>query len=172
MEKTIQWKSLADDYEISEYGVVRRTTWCKRVPIGHILKAHSTPDGYMKVTYRKRGKSKTIHVHILVARKFIGPCPDGKEVNHKDLDKKNNHYSNLEYRTHKSNIKHAVSHGAPFRGSGENLGNGKLKIKEVKKIRELYSTGAYTQKRLGKKFGVTEMAIWQIVNDRVWKDVA
>jgi len=56
--------------------------------------------------------------HTLVAIHFIGPCPLGKtEINHKDLDKRNNHWSNLEWVTHSYNILHArgVKHWEPGR---------------------------------------------------------
>lgn len=39
---------------------------------------------------------------------FVGPCPKGKEVNHKDGKLDNNRRTNLEYITHKRNMLHAV----------------------------------------------------------------
>ena len=50
---------------------------------------------------------KAYLAHTLVAMVFIGACPDGMEVNHKDLDKRNNHWRNLEWVTHGYNIRHA-----------------------------------------------------------------
>ena len=50
-------------------------------------------------------------VHRLVALTFIGPCPEGCEVNHKDCNKENNHVSNLEWVTHHENMTHAVKMG-------------------------------------------------------------
>ncbi len=59
----------------------------------------------------KMDKWKNYYVHRLVAAMYLGPCPDGMEVNHKDRDKKNNHYSNLEYVTHSDNLKKMYSEG-------------------------------------------------------------
>ena len=44
--------------------------------------------------------------HRLVAETFLGKIPKGKEVNHKDGDKHNNHPSNLEYMTRSENQLH------------------------------------------------------------------
>ena len=51
---------------------------------------------------------KCFLAHTLVALMFIGDPPSDKhEVNHKDLDKRNNHYTNLEWVTHSYNMHHA-----------------------------------------------------------------
>lgn len=43
-------------------------------------------------------------VHRLVATKYLGQCPLELETSHKDGNKMNNHWSNLEYITHQANI--------------------------------------------------------------------
>lgn len=53
------------------------------------------------------GQSLRTSIHRVIAFHFIGPCPEGCEVNHKDLDRSNNDISNLEYITHQQNILHA-----------------------------------------------------------------
>jgi hypothetical protein len=40
-----------------------------------------------------------------VADAFLGPCPRGLEVNHKDQQKHHNHADNLEYLTHRENTR-------------------------------------------------------------------
>jgi hypothetical protein len=68
------------------------------------------PNGYCMVTLTntKCGFYRAIYTHILVAEHFIGPRPnDGYnqyDINHIDMNKANNHYSNLEYITHQQNI--------------------------------------------------------------------
>jgi hypothetical protein len=44
-------------------------------------------------------------VHQMVAECYIGPCPDGYEVDHIDGNKKNNHISNLRYLPKEDNIR-------------------------------------------------------------------
>ena len=43
-------------------------------------------------------------VHQMVAECYIGPCPDGYEVDHIDGNKTNNHISNLQYLTKEENL--------------------------------------------------------------------
>jgi hypothetical protein len=49
--------------------------------------------------------------HRLVARAFLGPAPEGTEINHINGQKKDNRVENLEYVTRKQNIAHAISIG-------------------------------------------------------------
>lgn len=66
---------------------------------------------YLMYNLKKRGVSKMVLVHRLVAIAFI-PNPKNKPVvNHKDGNKKNNNVSNLEWMTRSENSKHAYDMG-------------------------------------------------------------
>jgi hypothetical protein len=58
---------------------------------------------YYYVSLRDSGIGM-VSVHKLVASKYLGVCPDGCEISHKDGDKWNNHWTNLEYITHSENL--------------------------------------------------------------------
>jgi len=74
-----------------------------------ILEQNKNNIGYLRCNLiNKRGIRKSQYVHVLIANAFLGPR-NSKEVNHLDLDKTNNKLSNLEYTTHRKNIKHAIS---------------------------------------------------------------
>ena len=62
--------------------------------------------GYKRVSLSKKGIVKTISVHRLVAITFI-EGDSRLTVNHKDGNKLNNHYSNLEFISNNENLKHA-----------------------------------------------------------------
>ena len=63
-------------------------------------------DGYVVVSAcgTKQDGTKTfrsLHVHVLVAREFVDGWFEGAEVNHKDFNRANPSYWNLEWVTHK-----------------------------------------------------------------------
>ena len=50
-------------------------------------------------------KFKNISVHQMVAECYLGPCPNGYEVDHIDANKQNNNIRNLQYLTKEDNIR-------------------------------------------------------------------
>jgi hypothetical protein len=112
-----RWKSVISKwipegyYEVSNLGRVRSIKARKGCHKGRILKSRCKKKGRPSVGLQLNGKGKTHSVHQLVAVAFIGSCPPGKEVNHKDLDRLNNRSTNLEYITHQENIQHAFRNG-------------------------------------------------------------
>src|SRR3972149_1183846 len=83
-------------YEVSNLGRVRRIKEAAGTRRGHILRwAVGGKPPYPRVFLCREGKVLTKRVHRLVAEAFLGPCPEGQEVNHKDGDKANPRASNL-----------------------------------------------------------------------------
>ena len=69
---------------------------------------------YKYVTLSNKGKLKRLGVHQVVALAFT-PNPENKPiVNHIDNNGENNHYTNLEWVTHKENMLHAQKQGRLF----------------------------------------------------------
>ena len=65
-----------------------------------LVASHGGRDAYGNGVGRRK-----VGVHRLVADAFLGECPDGKEVDHKDFDKANNAAVNLQYLTHRENVR-------------------------------------------------------------------
>ena len=72
-----------------------------------ILQARQSSNGYLIVTL----DGKQLSVHRLVATHFLPNPYNYSQVNHKDGNKLNNHYSNLEWCTAKQNMQHAFETG-------------------------------------------------------------
>ncbi len=71
----------------------------------------SIKNQYVRINLRLNYKKKDIAVHRLVAIYFIDNLNNKKQVNHKDGNKINNHYSNLEWMTQSENVKHGIDTG-------------------------------------------------------------
>jgi hypothetical protein len=71
------------------------------------LKCSSDKNGYLKIRLVNKSGRKTMFLHRLLAIQFI-PNPLNKPfINHIDGNKYNNRLYNLEWCTHKENMKHA-----------------------------------------------------------------
>lgn len=92
------------NYEVSNLGRVRVLSGRYA---GEILSQVEQANGYQRVYLTNEAGRFGKYVHRLVAEAFLGPCPAGWEVNHRDLDKAHNADVNLEYVTHRANIRHA-----------------------------------------------------------------
>lgn len=79
---------------------------------GRTLKPQRHPRGYVTVSLSRDGRYVTRTVHSLIAETFLGPRPDGCEVNHRSGIKTDNELRNLEWMTPLENTHHAISIGA------------------------------------------------------------
>ena len=156
-------------YEISNLGIAYRVKAGMGATAGKILKSHPDKDGYLIIQTHYHGRYRNHKIHQLVAAAFIGPCPEGMEVHHKDEVKTNCRWDNLEYKTKGS---HRLHHTRKGMYKGENNGGAKLTQEDVDEIRQLYATGKYHKysKTLAVKFSVSQMTIWKIVSNRMWKE--
>lgn len=164
-------------YQVSSLGRVKRVGhWRIRRQLKHLTPSVSSK-GYISVCL-SRGRKKTqrvIRVHRLVATAFLGPEPEGKEVNHIDTNRTNARLSNLEYVTHDQNMKHAARLGRMNPGprgpnpnrQGEKSAAAKLTDQNVIDIRHAILSGV-TGNALAKQYGVTSMSISMIKSGKSW----
>lgn len=105
----------------------------------HIL--YNKRNGYYFANlYTNEGHRKSFLIHRLVAYTFCYKPIDKNIVNHKDGNKINNHYLNLEWVTMKENVQHALSTGL-HQVRGEANGNSILTDKQVHIICKLLEQG-------------------------------
>lgn len=160
------WKPLIRGYyDISSHGRVRNSR------TGRILKQGDS-NGYARVTPSIKGKSINVSVHVAVAKAFIGRCPKGKEVNHKNGNKKYNNVTNLEYLTRQKNVQHAYDTGLGKGIRGEKNASSKLTYRQVRRIRLRYAEGKSSQADLANRYDVTQSAVKNIVNNKTWSKEA
>ena len=100
-------KALAREYYSGKTKSSKKFTKERIMPLGSHV--------YHGVYLCKTGIVKRVEIHRLVAIYFI-PNPMNKPcVNHKDGNKYNNHFNNLEWVTHKENSTHAKIHLGAFK---------------------------------------------------------
>lgn len=160
------WKDVPDYegfYQVSNLGRV------KRIDSNRILAERQGKNGYIRLNLSKNGEQKQAFVHQLVLKKFGSPQPNGKQVNHKNGNKKDNRIENLEWVTIAENIKHRDDVlGKHTKGTRN--GSAILTESDVKEIKSLRAKG-WTCKKISLRYAVGRAAISHIVNGRTWKHI-
>lgn len=104
------WKSITDypEYEISNKGRIKYPIRKGIKPYKmRITEGGNSADGYKTFGLKNENETKNIGIHRLVALLFI-PNPNNYNiVNHRDGDKSNNKFNNLEWCSRSQNTKHA-----------------------------------------------------------------
>lgn len=105
-------------YEVSNYGRVKSLSirvntkgGVTRLRSGKIKALSKNRAGYMQVCLGKNGTQISKQVHRAVAIQFISNPQKLPEVNHKDGNKSNNYFENLEWVTSSQNQQHAINTG-------------------------------------------------------------
>jgi hypothetical protein len=136
------WKPipmLCESYEASSTGKIRRLKSSRGSTPGRVKVERYLPKGYKVVSISIENKPQTRLVHRLIANAFIGDCPAGKQVNHKDGNRENNTPENLEYVTQSENNFHAVERIGAYRGDRRK--DCAVTPEIVRKIREAHNSG-------------------------------
>lgn len=109
-------------YMIDESGNVYATRYKEPKIISPFFsKGRNGENKYKRVSLSKHGIRKKYFVHRLVAETYCDGHREGLIVNHKDGNKTNNHFSNLEWVTYSENNIHALENG---------LASGSLGVKQ------------------------------------------
>lgn len=105
IEKEI-WKDIPNYkglYQVSNYGKIKSFLSNK------ILTPRISRSGYLRISLRKDGLTKDFYIHRLVGEVFLNKPNYKCEISHKDTNKQNNVYTNLEWVTHKENQNNPIS---------------------------------------------------------------
>lgn len=105
---------------------------------------------------------KMIHSQRLSYILHIGPIPKGMDVCHKCDNRKCVNPNHLFVGTRLDNIRDAVSKDRMC--FGERHPKSKLSKREVVEIKQKYDLGSYSQRELGRIYGISGQSIGLIVN--------
>jgi hypothetical protein len=155
-------------YEISNYGMLRRCDKLSRFySKGRTRKWSVGETGYMRTALCENGKVRYVSAHQTVAAAFLGPCPEGMQVDHKDGNKFNNKPENLQYASPKDNTRRHIASNLTTIGRAHR--HSKLTIDDVTEIRRLSSEGV-SRAEIGRKYNVLSGYISAIVLGNKWKE--
>lgn len=149
-------------YEVSDHGRMRSLAHCARCkPNDGIMRPFKNHKGYAVVwTFRAESPRRMMKVHRAVMAAFVGPCPDGMEVNHKDADKMNPALANLEYVTPAQNVAHAKANHLYQEGAANH--GALLNDEQVREIRE----SSIPTGQLARQLGFAYSLIWRVRTGR------
>lgn len=169
-----------DRYQVTRTGLVRSKSRYVNSPAaggrrflnGKMLKL-AIVKGYPAIQSNVDGARYTLYLHRILAELFI-PNPDGKpSINHIDGDKANFALENLEWCSHKENMRHAFNTGlatAPNVGPGEQSPSAKLNDDAVRDIKRRLRAGE-THRSLATEYGISTGTIGFIARGETWGHV-
>jgi len=178
------FKTITDfpDYEVSNFGRVKtrsrmvRYTHAKtgnehwRVTEYRFLKVHfNNRTGYKFCQLYRNKKMYNRTIHRLVAQEFILNPLRLEFINHKDGNKHNDLFNNLEWCTNEYNHEHATITG--LKAKGESIGTSKLTSNMVHAIKYFLSKGI-SHTELSIAFKISRPSISLIAEGKTWKHIA
>lgn len=164
-----KWKFIYIDgvktsYKISNLGKVKSV-------IRNKIRKPTISAGYYRLPIIVGNKHKNESVHRLVAEAFIPNLNEEKnQVNHKDGNKLNNVYTNLEWVTASENPKHAYDHLLRKNKCGDDSHLSKYNEDSIKQVCELLSKG-FPPLIISEETGVGEKLVYLIRSKKVRKDL-
>jgi hypothetical protein len=163
-DELIRKLCLDENYQILEDGkiltLVQRTGKISKNKEWRLLSDQISSEGYITHRYNY----KYLSAHRTVYQKFIGDLDYTKQINHKDGNRQNNHYSNLELVSQSENGLHSfrVLKRKPVYGFC------KINFEIAEEIRLQRGLG-FSYKYLSEKFNISESSVADILAYRTWK---
>lgn len=187
------WKNLWEfpDYQISNYGKIKSNKYHKQ----STMKLDKNNKGYYRIRLSHNGKVVKRYTHILVYETFYDDKLKSNEcIHHKDENKENNYYENLEKLTkskHKSihnkgeivskytrkklsenrigkKLSKETKNKISEKLKGENHPRHKLTEQQVVQIKLLLKEVILTQQEIADMFEVSQLTISAIKTGRSW----
>lgn len=164
-----RWRKIKryPSYLVSTRGRVLSLNYSRKT----LLSLANDGRGYFCVSLHGSMGQRIHRVHRLVAIAFLPNPHSLPQVNHIDGDKTNNNLENLEWCDASQNTQHAYDTGLCRGPVGQLNGRSILTDTIIRKIRRDYSSGAFLQRDLAKKYGVARSLISMVVTYKRWKHI-
>lgn len=163
--------SFADaHYEISNHGRVK--SFYGDTEDGKILSGGNI-NGYPVVGLKVKGKYRSYCIHKLVAEFFV-PKGEADEVIviHKDWDKSNNHYRNLQWVNHEYSRRRTIKRlKDEQKADGKSVTNSKLRMEDILLLKKMLKNGV-RQNVIAKLFAISEMQVTRIKRSENWAHIS
>jgi hypothetical protein len=147
-----------DDLTISTDGQVWRN--------GRLKKQCIANSGYWIIGYSTFNKTKSITVHTLLLKTFVGPRPEAHEALHINGNRLDNRLENLRWGTRKENVADAIRHGTATIGTKNK--QAKFDEQRLKECWHLKQIGMQA-KEIAKHFNVCVTTIHRIFSNKTYR---
>lgn len=163
--KRYLWNGEPTDYFVAKNGDVFSFKSLKEI------KSYITSGGYENIDIRVRGKIIKKGKHQMVAETYI-PNPENKPtVNHKNGDKSNNDFDNLEWATHSEQLLHAYENELRIPVAGEDVHFSVRNNAQIEEACKLLSEGI-SMTEVYELTGVPVKDLSAIRNGKIWKSIS
>ncbi len=169
---TFKRETKAKNYYISNFG--RAKSIDKTTKEERLMKTHPDHRGFFRASIKVVGNlNQALYVHKEVAKHFVTPPSDEHiYVIHKDLNRKNNHHSNIIW-VNEIDWKLYIKERAKKFGFKKSTKGGyyKLTAAQVAIIKKQLLNGKTRRKMIAKRFGVSTTQLKRIERGENWAHV-
>ncbi len=159
-------------YWVSNYG--RLQTYSTRFDKWTLATGSKDKRGLYNVSFRsKEDINVRFFIHKYVAEYFVDkPSEDHEYIIHKDLDKTNNHHTNLVWLTKRDWIEELKRRGSFSASKMKRVGKHiKMTPAKVALLKRSLLNGKTRKKMLAKRFGITHTQLNRIESGENWGDI-
>jgi hypothetical protein len=157
-------------YSVSDTGRVvslSRIDSAGKTRVERVLKPTINKDGYAKVNFWDDGRCYRLFLHRIVHEAFIGPIPDGYEINHLNGIRNDNRPANLSAVTHAENVIYSRD---VLKANYATYGNGRMTRAQIDTIKELAAAGI-SQREIATQLGFAKASVWNVLRGKTWAHI-